>query len=63
MLLTLRYKHSELIGAVLLIFFVVLFVEFVRIQPRPEACSTPVLPNTGIALISQAACIPADAPR
>jgi len=45
MLLTLRYKQSELLGAVLLLFFVVLFVEFVRIQPRPSARPGPVLTN------------------
>src|ERR1700686_4187026 len=36
-LLTLRYRRSELMGAVLLLFFVVLFVEFVRAQPTPNA--------------------------
>ena len=29
----------------LLLFFLVLFVEFVRIQPSPDASSAPVLPN------------------
>jgi phosphatidylserine synthase len=43
MVLTIRYKHSESIGAVLLVFFVVLFVEFVRIQPRPSARPAPDL--------------------
>ena len=45
MWLTLRYKHSEFIGAVLLVFFVVLLVEFVRIQPRPSVRPTPALAN------------------
>jgi len=37
MFLTMHYKHSELLGAVLLLFFVVLFVEFLRIQPKVDA--------------------------
>ena len=45
MWLTLRYKHSELIGVVLLVFFLVLFVEFIRIQPKPDARPAPVLTN------------------
>ena len=45
MWLTLRYKHSELIGVVLLVFFAVLFVEFLRIQPRLDARPAPVLTN------------------
>ena len=36
MLLTLRYKHAELIGVVLLVLFWVLFVEFLRIQPKAD---------------------------
>jgi hypothetical protein len=32
-------------GAVLLLFFVVLFVEFVRAQPTPNARPAPVLAN------------------
>ncbi len=45
MLIILDYKHSELIGAVLVLFFVVLFAEFVRIQPSPDARPVPVLTN------------------
>jgi hypothetical protein len=44
-LLTLRYRRSELMGAVLLLFFVVLFVEFVRAQPTLNARPAPVLAN------------------
>jgi len=36
-LFALRYQRSELLGAVLLVFFVVLFVEFLRIQPKVDA--------------------------
>ena len=45
MLLTVRYKHSELIGGMLLLFFVVLLVEFLRMQPGPGARPAPVLAN------------------
>jgi len=45
MFLTIRYKQSESIGAVLVLFFVVLFVEFVRIQARPSRRPAPVLTN------------------
>jgi Glycosyltransferase family 87 len=45
MLLTMRYKHSELLGAVLLIFFVVLLVEFLRMQLGSDAQPAPVLTN------------------
>ena len=48
LLLLLRYKSWELLGAVLLLFFVVLFVEFVRVQPRVDASSAPVLTNQGL---------------
>jgi len=41
-LVALRYQHSELLGAVLLVFFIVLFVEFLRIQPKVDA-PTPLL--------------------
>jgi Glycosyltransferase family 87 len=44
MLLTMRYKHSELLGAVFLVFFAILFVEFLRIQPEVDA-SAPALTN------------------
>jgi Glycosyltransferase family 87 len=37
LLLTLRYKQLELMAAILLVFAVVLFVEFVRIQPGVDA--------------------------
>jgi hypothetical protein len=49
MLLTMRYKHSELIGVVLLVFFAVLFVEFLRIQPKVDA-PAPVAEKSRIAL-------------
>ena len=49
MLLTMRYKHSELIGVVLLVFFAVLFVEFIRIQPKVDA-PAPVAEKSRIAL-------------
>jgi len=42
-LFALRYQHSELLGAVLLLFFVVLFVEFLRMQPGSDARPAPVL--------------------
>jgi hypothetical protein len=45
MLLTIRYKHSELLGAVLLLFFTVLLVEFLRMQPGSDAQPAPVLTN------------------
>jgi len=36
LLLTLRYRQMQVMGGVLLIFFVVLLSEFIRIQPRAE---------------------------
>jgi hypothetical protein len=40
LLLTLRYKQLQMMAGVLLILFLVLFMEFLRIQPRAEAAQT-----------------------
>ena len=45
LLLLLRYRSWELLGAVLLLFFVDLLVEFLRMQPGSDARPSPVLTN------------------